>query len=218
MKYQVSFRVKTWYLHMWKYHCCYGYMINCTFHITWSLGDTKFLFSCWKKYFTCSLCSLVKCFSTLKEKFRISVRPCNILYVGNDNWVSTQAWHMHTLIASLRAADNSLITYLVRVFFSQNLSGCSCQALKLLLFKLSWSPGLLSQGKQACLCSCIKDILQLEFTDICNIDLQIKTPHPWVRFTCNHIVTTVKPPLTLTSLQQPLLFVPVDKNPYIDSC
>ena len=31
-------------------------------------------------------------------------------------------------------------------------------------------------------------------------------------------VTTVKPPLTLTSLQQPLLFIPVDKNPYIDSC
>ena len=99
--------------------------------------------------------------------------------------------------------------------FSQNPSGCSCQALKLLLFKLSWSPGLLSQGKQACLCSCIKDILQcsnLEFTDIRNIDLQIKTPHPWVRFTHNHIVTTVEPPLTLTSLQWPLLFVPADKK------
>ena len=123
---------------------------------------------------------------------------------------------MHTLIACLRAADNSLITYLVRVFFfSQNLSGCSCQALKLLLFKPSWSRGLLSQGKQACLCSCIKDILQcsnLEFTDKCNIDLQIKTPHPWVRFTCNHIVTTLEPPLTLTFLQRPLLFVPADKK------
>ena len=35
-----------------------------------------------KKYFTCSLCSLVKYFSTLKEKFRISARPCNILYVS----------------------------------------------------------------------------------------------------------------------------------------
>ena len=100
-------------------------------------------------------------------------------------------------------------------FFSQNPSGCSCQALKLLLFKPSWSRGLLSQGKQACLCSCIKDILQcsnLEFTDKCNIDLQIKTPHPWVRFTCNHIVTTLEPPLTLTSLQRPLLFVLADKK------
>ena len=38
-----------------------------------------------KKYFTRSLFSLVKCFSTLKEKFRISVRPFTALYVGNDN-------------------------------------------------------------------------------------------------------------------------------------
>ena len=32
-----------------------------------------------KKYFTRSLRSLVKYFSTLEEKFRISARPCNIL-------------------------------------------------------------------------------------------------------------------------------------------
>ena len=65
----MSFRAKTWYLHMWKYHLCYGYIINRAFHtqkllkwnglvfhwclynkwnITWPLGDTKFLFSCWK--------------------------------------------------------------------------------------------------------------------------------------------------------------------------
>ena len=40
MKYQVSFRAKTWYLpnvniacylHMWKYHHCYGFIINHTF-------------------------------------------------------------------------------------------------------------------------------------------------------------------------------------------
>ena len=31
MKYQVSFHTKTWYLHMWKYHCCHGFMINRTF-------------------------------------------------------------------------------------------------------------------------------------------------------------------------------------------
>ena len=35
-----------------------------------------------KKYFTCSLRSLVKYFSTLTEKFRISARQCNILYVS----------------------------------------------------------------------------------------------------------------------------------------
>ena len=33
-----------------------------------------------KKYFTRSLRSLVKYFSTLEEKFCISKRPCNILY------------------------------------------------------------------------------------------------------------------------------------------
>ena len=35
-----------------------------------------------KKYFTCSLRSLLKYFSTLKEKFGISAWPCNILYVS----------------------------------------------------------------------------------------------------------------------------------------
>ena len=34
-----------------------------------------------KKYFTRSLRSLLKYFSTLEEKLRISARPCNILYV-----------------------------------------------------------------------------------------------------------------------------------------
>ena len=33
-----------------------------------------------KKYFTRSLHSLLKYFSTLEEKFRISARPCNILF------------------------------------------------------------------------------------------------------------------------------------------
>ena len=34
-----------------------------------------------KKYFTCSLRSLMKYISTLEEKFRISARPCNIPYL-----------------------------------------------------------------------------------------------------------------------------------------
>ena len=37
------------------------------------------------KYFTRSLRSLVKYFSTLEEKFRISARPCNILYMHPPN-------------------------------------------------------------------------------------------------------------------------------------
>ena len=36
-----------------------------------------------KKYFTRLLCSLLKYFSTLEEKFHISVWPCNILYLLN---------------------------------------------------------------------------------------------------------------------------------------
>ena len=35
-----------------------------------------------KKYLTHSLRSLVKYFSTLEEKFRISAQPCNILYIS----------------------------------------------------------------------------------------------------------------------------------------
>ena len=34
-----------------------------------------------EKYFTRSLCSLVKYFSTLEDKFLISARPCYILYI-----------------------------------------------------------------------------------------------------------------------------------------
>ena len=34
-----------------------------------------------KKYFTSERSERVKCFSTLEEKFRISARPCNILYL-----------------------------------------------------------------------------------------------------------------------------------------
>ena len=37
-----------------------------------------------KKYFTRLLRSLVKYFSTLEEKFRISAQPCNILYLQNQ--------------------------------------------------------------------------------------------------------------------------------------
>ena len=36
-----------------------------------------------KKYFTRSLHSPMKYFSTLEEKFRIHVQPCNILYIIN---------------------------------------------------------------------------------------------------------------------------------------
>ena len=86
MKYQESFRAKTWYLHMWKYHLCYGFIINFTFQtkklfqVAWRYEISLLVL---KKYFTCSLRSLVTYFSTLEEKFRIPALPCNILYINN---------------------------------------------------------------------------------------------------------------------------------------
>ena len=41
-----------------------------------------------KNISTCSLCSLVKYFSTLEEKFRISARPCNLLYLCSCSFFS----------------------------------------------------------------------------------------------------------------------------------
>ena len=38
-----------------------------------------------KKYFTSERSERVKYFSTLEEKFRISARPCNILYIFFQN-------------------------------------------------------------------------------------------------------------------------------------
>ena len=49
--------------------------------ITWPRGDTKFLFECWKKYFTSERSERVKYFSTLEEKFCISKQPCNVLFI-----------------------------------------------------------------------------------------------------------------------------------------
>ena len=46
--------------------------------VAWRYGIYLLVF---KKYFTRSLHSLVKYFSTLEKKFRISSRPCNILYI-----------------------------------------------------------------------------------------------------------------------------------------
>ena len=44
--------------------------------ITCLLGDTKF-----EKYFTSKRSEQVKYFPTRKEKFRISKRPCNVLFI-----------------------------------------------------------------------------------------------------------------------------------------
>ena len=48
--------------------------------VAWRYGISLLVL---KKYFTHSLHSLVKYFSTLKEKFHISTRRCNILDIFN---------------------------------------------------------------------------------------------------------------------------------------
>ena len=55
------------------------YIINRTLHDRLEIRNFS---SRVEKYFTRSLRSLVKYFSTLEEKFRISARPCNILYMN----------------------------------------------------------------------------------------------------------------------------------------
>ena len=45
-----------------------------------------------KKYFTSERSKRVKYFSTLEEKFRISARPCNILYLFNFLTNSLNQW------------------------------------------------------------------------------------------------------------------------------
>ena len=100
----ISSRVKiTCYLHMWKYHLCYGNIINRAFHtkklLKWNglvfhrcLYDKiiEYYMAAWryeisllvlKKFFTHLLRSFLKYFSSLEEKFRISAQPCNILYI-----------------------------------------------------------------------------------------------------------------------------------------
>ena len=56
------------------------YIINRTLHDRLEIRNFS---SRVEKYFTRSLRSLVKYFSTLEEKFRIFARPCNILYLFN---------------------------------------------------------------------------------------------------------------------------------------
>ena len=63
------------------YYFIGAYMIDRILH---SRLEIRRFSSCVEKYFTCSLSSLEKYFSTLKEKFCISVWPYDILYVLNS--------------------------------------------------------------------------------------------------------------------------------------
>lgn len=93
----ISSHSKTCYLHVWKDHRCYDYIVNSAFRsnseMVWDfigvhvinrtlqghLEIRNFSFRV-DKYFTHSLCSLMKYSSKLEEKFRMCKQPCNILY------------------------------------------------------------------------------------------------------------------------------------------
>ena len=113
-KLDISSHVKmTCYLHMWKYHRCYDYIINRAFHtkkllqwnglvvhwclykkdnITWLLGDTKFLFLCWRNI------SLIRCthlWNILQPSKRNFISPCghvisSIYLISNKSFTKRQ--------------------------------------------------------------------------------------------------------------------------------
>ena len=60
------------------------YIINRTLHDRLEIRNFS---SRVEIYFTRSLRSLVKYFSTLEEKFRISARPCNVLYLKTGHCI-----------------------------------------------------------------------------------------------------------------------------------
>ena len=82
---------------MWKYHRCYGYTINRAFHtkktikVKWFVYiinrtlhgrlEIQNFFSRVEKIFHSFAALRREIFFTLEEKFRISTRPCNILYI-----------------------------------------------------------------------------------------------------------------------------------------
>ena len=49
--------------------------------ITWPRRDTKFVFECWKIFHEWAQWTSEIFFSALKDKFRTSKRPCNVLFI-----------------------------------------------------------------------------------------------------------------------------------------
>ena len=113
-KLDISSHVKmTCYLHMWKYHRCYDYIINRAFHtkkllqwnglvvhwclykkdnITWLLGDTKFLFLCWRNI---SLIRSTHLWNILQPSKRNFISPCghvisSIYLISNKSFTKRQ--------------------------------------------------------------------------------------------------------------------------------
>ena len=84
------------------------YIINRTLHDRLEIRNFS---SSVEKYFTSERSERVKYFSTLEEKFRISVRPCNILYV-------TSIFLLYSTDHTLFAAEYS------HIFNNCNVASC----------------------------------------------------------------------------------------------
>ena len=89
-----------------------------------------------KKYFTRSLRSLVKYFSTLEEKFRISARPCNILYLLLFIYYLAPNYCKDLNIGFSQAWDLQLEPYINNAFL-YNLFLANCVLLKFSLSPLN---------------------------------------------------------------------------------
>ena len=74
--------------------------------ITWPLGDTKFLFECWKIFHEWNI------FSTREEKFRISKRPCNVLFII---WTPMKYQTIYILVSWERMNRSSFLFIRFRV-------------------------------------------------------------------------------------------------------
>ena len=130
MKYQVSFCAKTWYLHMWKYHLCYGYIINRAFHTKKLLKWNGLVFHwCLYDKWNVNLAAWRYEISlrVLKNISRISAWPCNILYFlccieltvqqGNPEILNTlNILSRSFIICSLMRVISGLIFILLLVF------------------------------------------------------------------------------------------------------
>lgn len=85
----ISLHVKIKYHpYVWKHHLCIGYIINDAFSVKMKWFGILLGFLVLKKFFTHLLCSLVKYFSTLEEKFYISTQPYKIALIVNHTFTS----------------------------------------------------------------------------------------------------------------------------------
>ena len=141
---QVSFRAKTWYFHMWKYHRCYGYIINRAFHtkkllkwnglifhwclynkknITWPLGDTKFLFECWKWiFFQHEKRNFVWAIASKKRQQLLSAAPRAALtpLSCSPNFPRAQYFNIRTLTHELIIKHSVVVTFFPYLYSCRN--------------------------------------------------------------------------------------------------